>query len=1001
MSPERWQQVESLYHDAQERPAPARAAWLAQACAGDEALRDEVEKLLTADESASGFMDAPAWEAEARKLAMEIPLNSLEGQQFSHYKILSKLGAGGMGEVYLARDQALERQVAIKVLPAAFTRDAERVQRFVREAKAASALNHPNIITIHEIGVAENTHFIAMEFIGGVTLRQRLAAGRLELRETLAIVRQMAAALDTAHQAGIIHRDLKPENVMLRPDGLVKVLDFGLARVSESRSGSDDPTLPIGAPRRALAESMTNPGAVMGTPRYMSPEQARGLKVDARTDVFSLGVVFYEMVTGVSPFPGATTAEVFAALLEKEPPPLRQFTPDAPARLEEIISRVLVKERDQRYATIRVFMAELEQVGLLSVSDSERWFASAGENDTARDGKETKPPLPSDTLQHPSRPVSHSASNSASSLSGGLPVRRSSRFRWLLAALLLAGALGLGWYGWRAPTRDETAFQNMAFRKLTLTGNVHSQTPAISPTGQYVAYVIREGEQQSLWMSDVNLGSQIEKVPLARVTYRGLTFARASDLLFYMVRDEQGTQVLYQLSVLGGKPQKVLAGVSPYPITFSPAGDRFAFINDQNSLLLARRDGSDQRLLLTHGKDEFLTSPAWSPDGQLIICGAASSKSRASRLLAVNAETGAAQPVASPPWLDILEVSWLPDGSALILNAVDAESRLPQIWQLGYPDGKARRITNDLNNYIGASLAADGGKLACIRRERIINLWVAPGGDANRARQLTSGAGREDGFQGLAWLPDGKIVYSSAAGGATNLWLMDAADNDNQPLTTTGSNTSPAVAPDGRTIVFVSSRTGNNTLWRMEPDGSNQRPLTDLTGDVAGPAFSPDGQWVIFEWRLKVDSPTTLWKVPLAGGSPVQLTTENSFRPVVAPDGGLIAFRYGSRTPTSPARLALLPLAEDAPLKTLELPAVLNSPVFKWTRDGRGLSYLNSQDQQNNLWSQPLNGGSAKQLTDFKTGQTFYFDWSHDGKQLACSRGTVTADVILISNFRQ
>jgi eukaryotic-like serine/threonine-protein kinase len=987
MTPERWQQIEQLYHAALERAAVERTAFLAEACAGDEALRAEIEALLAANADAGSFMAAPALELEARRTAAAADLGS--GQQLGHYRVLAKIGAGGMGEVYLARDLKLDRKVALKVLPAAFTADAERLQRFVREAKAVSALNHPNIITIYEISESVTptqtgtTHFIATEFIEGVTLRARLAKGRLPLREALEIVQQIARALEAAHRAGIVHRDIKPENIMLRPDGLIKVLDFGLARVTEHHFEEVD------TQATTAVRLKTEPGIVLGTVYYMSPEQARGLEVDARSDVFSLGIVLYEMVTGQRPFQGATLTDVLVSIVDKAPPPLKAHVPEAPEELQQIVNRALEKDCEQRYATVSECGTDLE------------WL----KHSLVRQGSSPTLRLPaSASARNSAAALALSAGSAAAEKSVALRGWRASRaVGALLGALALLTALGFGLYRWLAPVGEEAAFQNMAFSKLTLTGNVYAYRPAISPAGQYVAYVIQEGKEQSLWMSDVKLGSQIQKVPLARVVYRGLTFSREGDLLFYVVSDELGKPVLYQLSVLGGKPQKVLSGISSSPITFSPAGDRFAFINEQNdSLLSAQRNGSDHRLLLKHGQDEVLIYPAWSPEGQIIICGAASRKSRASRLLAINAETGVAQPVVSPPWLDVLGVSWLPDGSALILNAVDPESRLPQIWQLSYPGGQARRITNDLNHYFGASLAADGGKLVCLRRERIVNLWLAPDGDAKRARQLTSGASREDGVQGLAWLPDGKIVYSSAITGTTNLWLMDVANNDNQPLTAqASSNYAPAVAPDGRTIVFVSERTGSPTLWRMEPDGSNQRPLADLTGEAFRPTFSPDGQWVIFEWRPKVGASTTLWRLSLAGGSPMQLTTEDSIKAVVASDGKLIAFSYGSRTPTSPAKLALLPLSGGAPIKTLKLPAIASSPVFKWTRNGGGLSYLDSQDKHGNLWGQPLNGGPARQLTDFKTGQTFYFDWSRDGKQLACSRGTETVDVILISNIRK
>ena len=357
MSPERWQQIESLYYDALERPAPERAAWLAQACAGDEALRGEVEQLLAADESASGFLDAPAWQAEARKLAAEIPpespTESLAGQQISRYRLLSRLGAGGMGEVWLAHDPTLQRKVAVKLLPPEFSADRDRVLRFEQEARAASALNHPHIITVHEVGQAEGVYYLVTEHIEGQTLRERLVPGALPVSVALDLIAQVAGALAAAHEAGIVHRDIKPENVMVRPDGLVKVLDFGLAKVLKTPAVQVDTE----APTQQMVK--TQSGFILGTLNYLSPEQARGKDVDARTDIFSLGILLYELVTAKRPFTGETTSDLIAAILKTEPPPLAA---NAPKALQDIINRALQKEQGARYPTAQAMLDDLKRL---------------------------------------------------------------------------------------------------------------------------------------------------------------------------------------------------------------------------------------------------------------------------------------------------------------------------------------------------------------------------------------------------------------------------------------------------------------------------------------------------------------------------------------------------------------------------------------------------------------------------------------------------------------
>ncbi len=370
MTPEQYKEVSRLYRAALELEPPRWTDYLAGACGDDEALRQEVESLLSYESRGEKWLDQPAMEAAAKAMVEDqaVPeAPSLIGQSVGHCRILSLLGKGGMGEVYLAEDVHLNRKVAVKLLPAEFTADADRVRRFAQEARAASALNHPNIITIHEIGESEGTHYIITEYVAGETLRQRLTGApeqRINLTEAIELAAQVAAALAAAHEAGITHRDIKPENVMVRGDGLVKVLDFGLAKLTERKSdgekerlGEDDLTLALSL-HPSIPPSLSVPGVVMGTPRYMSPEQARGEPVDARTDIFSVGVLLYEMIAGRPPFAGATTNDLIAALLRDEPPPLCA----ASSVLAPIVSQALRKDRDERYQTAKEVVLALKDL---------------------------------------------------------------------------------------------------------------------------------------------------------------------------------------------------------------------------------------------------------------------------------------------------------------------------------------------------------------------------------------------------------------------------------------------------------------------------------------------------------------------------------------------------------------------------------------------------------------------------------------------------------------
>jgi serine/threonine protein kinase len=360
MTPEQYHRVNQLFHDALEQAPEDRNDFLKEACGGDEPLRLEVGRMLAAYEQAGSFLNAPAFDALDHSL-IDQQSGSLIGCVIGHYRILSKLGAGGMAEVFLAQDARLERRVALKVLPVEFTSDRGRLRRFKQEARAASALNHPNIVTIHEIGHAKlgtrDLHFIAQEFIEGQTLRRRIEAGALPLLDALDVALQAANALQSPHAAGIAHRDIKPENIMLRPDGLIKILDFGLAKLLETNAAQSElPTVDSAIPNE------TAPGVVLGTVAYMSPEQARGLKVDARSDIWSLGVVLHEMIAGQSPFKGATMADIIVSIIEREPSPLSQSAPGTPPELERIVTKALAKNRDERYQTAEDLAIDLKSL---------------------------------------------------------------------------------------------------------------------------------------------------------------------------------------------------------------------------------------------------------------------------------------------------------------------------------------------------------------------------------------------------------------------------------------------------------------------------------------------------------------------------------------------------------------------------------------------------------------------------------------------------------------
>src|SRR6266446_5713534 len=355
MEPGRWGRITEIYHATITRPPEERASFVGQECHGDESLRKQVEAMVKSHERSGDFIESPAF-AIAPELLIEVQTVDLIGQSIGHYRIESLLGVRGMGEVYLARDERLGRKVALKLLPKRLTADETQLSRFKTEARSASALNHPNILTVYEIGTEGNRHFIATEFIEGMTLRAALARGRMSVHDALEIVVQVASALSAAHETGVVHRDIKPENIMIRPDGYAKVLDFGLAKLTEQKSVSNNQDLIITHTQHTYA------GLLVGTPRYMSPEQARGQQADARSDIWSLGAVIYEMVSGVPAFSGATPSDCIASILKTEASPLSRVAPAAPPELQSVLHKALRKNRDERYQTIADMLADLRSL---------------------------------------------------------------------------------------------------------------------------------------------------------------------------------------------------------------------------------------------------------------------------------------------------------------------------------------------------------------------------------------------------------------------------------------------------------------------------------------------------------------------------------------------------------------------------------------------------------------------------------------------------------------
>ncbi|HYY97706.1 MAG TPA: winged helix-turn-helix domain-containing protein [Pyrinomonadaceae bacterium] len=536
---------------------------------------------------------------------------------------------------------------------------------------------------------------------------------------------------------------------------------------------------------------------------------------------------------------------------------------------------------------------------------------------------------------------------------------------------------------------------------LTRTGT--TGRAAISPDGRYIIYSVAEGGRESLWLRQPSASSAQQIAPPARVEYLGLTFSRDGDRLYFVRAETNGSaRALYRLPALGGVATKLLDDVHS-PITLSPDGGRMAFVRnsgDRSALVIADADGGNQRTLASRPMPDNFKVPAWSPDGEVIVC-SAGSRDRYdfhNSVVAVRVEDGAQSPASPKEWGWTGHVEWLSDGSGLLVTASEQPEGMDQIWHVSYPDGAARRITSDSKRYRTISLTSDSRTMVAVQTELNSDIWVAPEADAARANKITSGTGA---YLDVCYTPDGRIVYASQAGGGWDIWVMNADGGGRRQLTAdAGVNAHPAVSPDGRHIVFASNRAGTFNIWRMEDDGGDPVRLTAGGGEKF-PSWSPDGRWVVYNSVSPDESLYSLWKVSADGGEPARLTDTDCERPAVSPDGRRVAGFHGGASAGNEYSLIVTPLDGGPPERTFAVPQdVVASPFVRWSPDGQSLTYTAHRDGIPNIWAQPLAGGPAKQLTDFKSEGRLRFDWSRDGKQLVLSRHVWTSDLVLLRNFR-
>ncbi|MDQ2855846.1 MAG: winged helix-turn-helix domain-containing protein, partial [Acidobacteriota bacterium] len=581
----------------------------------------------------------------------------------------------------------------------------------------------------------------------------------------------------------------------------------------------------------------------------------------------------------------------------------------------------------------------------------------------------------------------------------------------LTIAISLSAALAVAaivYLASRKPTSSEAAFQKMRISMLTTSGR--AVRAAISPNGKYVANSVKDGGQESLWLRQVAGGRNLQVVPPADVRYQGVTFSPDNDFIYYVAYEKNNRiSVLYKIPLLGGPPGKLLTDLDS-AVTFSADGKNIVFVrNDPEAkasyLMVANVNGTQERKLATRATPDFFSEEgtAWSPDGQSVIAAVGRNEFNRSKMdvMEYRVADGASNRLTARQWDAIGQLAWLADGSAILMDAWDSSTSLlsKQIWQLSYPDGQARRVTNDLNSYHGVSISASNGALVTVRASRATSLWIAPSEDIDHATRITSGTGDLLGeVMGLAWTPDERLVYGSNASGGLDVWIMDADGSNQKQLTVDAeADLKPSVSVDGRTIVFVSWRTGTAHIWRMNSDGSNLKQLTNGAAE-SYPDLSPDGRWIVY--LSAEQNKSHIWKVSTEGGEPVQVSKEWSLSPRVSPDGKVVAC-FNQDESNGTVKIALIPFAGGEPIKSYAVPAtVFLRGGLQWKPDGSALTYIDNNNGVSNFWSQPLDASPPKQLTRFTADKIFRFAWSIDGRRLAFERGMEISDTTMIDNFR-